>query len=349
MLNLSHSEKQSIVDAIRPVFKETVQLYDTRKYPEDEYERLQLAFRSPASVTRDDIRDAFLWKYGHWRKEDYPEKHKIIIAKIQAHWENFLGRQALTPEQVYDHWADVLKEHQSFITVTFLLHLLRSDEIPITDQHNFRAMNHYLKMVRQEWVSRKKPSELNDVFDLREFMQSIQAHWSSCGYPGAPTSRLMDKYLMTAGRLLKQDLDDRLNKTWPADATLGGPLRNGRSSYAEVPYAKIWTLGSENKRTQFDYSGTVSAGVRLLFTGKPYISPEFFTAILRQFSGSTIPGGFSMTEPTPGGLGEWVRANSKRLNGIGLTPRHASFIAAILVHEGLISSNLKGNAIFLHF
>lgn len=111
----------------------------------------------------------------------------------------------------------------------------------------------------------------------------------------------------------------------------------------------IWTLGSANRRTQFDYSGNTSSGVTLLFTGNPNISPAFFKAILQQFANRTVPGGFSMTDPTPGGLGEWVEKNSKTLNGIGLTPRHASFIAAILVHEGLIKSSLRGNGVYLHF
>ncbi len=112
---------------------------------------------------------------------------------------------------------------------------------------------------------------------------------------------------------------------------------------------KIWTLGSTNRRTQFSYTGNVSTGVTLLFTGKPYISPEFFKAILTRFNGSTIAGGFSMTDPTPGGLGQWVAENSRRLNDTSLTPRHTSFIAAILVHEGLITSSLKGNAVYLYF
>ncbi|MBM3236027.1 hypothetical protein FJZ31_06975 [Candidatus Poribacteria bacterium] len=111
----------------------------------------------------------------------------------------------------------------------------------------------------------------------------------------------------------------------------------------------IWTLGIAQKRTQFSYSGDVGTGVTLSFIGKPYISPEFFKAILGHFAGRTIPGGFNMTDPTPGSLGEWVDKNSQKLNGTKLTPRHASFIAAILVHEEMITSSLKGNAVYLHF
>jgi hypothetical protein len=72
-------------------------------------------------------------------------------------------------------------------------------------------------------------------------------------------------------------------------------------------------------------------------------------AILIHFAGRTVAGGFNVTDPTPGGFGQWVEENSRRLNGIGLTPRHASFIAAILAHENQITSSLKGNAVYLHF
>ena len=112
---------------------------------------------------------------------------------------------------------------------------------------------------------------------------------------------------------------------------------------------KIWTLGRANKRKQFTFTGSIKSGVILLFAGKPHISSEFFKAIVTEFRGKTIAGGFSMTDPTPGGLGQWVEENSKRLNGLCLTPRHASFIAAVMVHEGLITSSLQGNAVYLHF
>jgi hypothetical protein len=112
---------------------------------------------------------------------------------------------------------------------------------------------------------------------------------------------------------------------------------------------KIWTLGSNNRRTQFTYSGSVDTGVTLHFTGTPQISSALFRAILTRFKGKTLAGGFSMTDPTPGGLGQWIAENSKRLNSVKLNPRHGSFIAAVLVHEGFITSSLKGNAIYLHF
>lgn len=111
----------------------------------------------------------------------------------------------------------------------------------------------------------------------------------------------------------------------------------------------IPTLGHPSRRTAFTYTGSVESGVTVYQANRPHISAEFFRAILQQFAGQTIPGGFSMTDPTPGGLGLWVQHNSQRMNPVRLSTRHASFIAAILVHEGYITSSLLGNRVLLHF
>lgn len=113
----------------------------------------------------------------------------------------------------------------------------------------------------------------------------------------------------------------------------------------------ISTLGHGSKRTNFTYTGDVETGVTIHFekAQDTKISAELFRAILIQFRGRTIPGGFSMTNPTRGGLGEWIMNNSTHHNKANLTPRHASFIAGILCHEDYIQSDLKGNAVYLIF
>jgi hypothetical protein len=111
----------------------------------------------------------------------------------------------------------------------------------------------------------------------------------------------------------------------------------------------IRTLGAGGKATEFAYEGNVKVGVTLLFAGKPQVQASFFDAILGHFAGQEVPGGFSMTNPHPHGLGAWVEDNSRQLNGHKLTPRHASFIAAVLQHEGYISSHLDGSSVALVF
>jgi len=111
----------------------------------------------------------------------------------------------------------------------------------------------------------------------------------------------------------------------------------------------IQTLGPRKKRTWFRYEGNVNHGTSLLFRSvQVSISHQLYMAALQHFSGQIVRGGFSMTNPTPRGFGEWIKQNSSRY-GRSLSPRHGSFIAAILVHEGYIQSSLQGKAVILHF
>jgi hypothetical protein len=111
----------------------------------------------------------------------------------------------------------------------------------------------------------------------------------------------------------------------------------------------LWTLGGPNRRTQFSYEGAISTGVVLFQAGKPQIEPALFNAALQAFSGREVKGGFKEDAPPSGGFGEWVQNNSRSINGRRLTPRHASFIAAILCHEAGVTSRLDGVSVWLKF
>ena len=62
-----------------------------------------------------------------------------------------------------------------------------------------------------------------------------------------------------------------------------------------------------------------------------------------------MKGGFKEDDPPRGGFGEWVRDRSSELNSRKLSPRHASFMAAILCHEAGVKSRLDRNAVWLRF
>jgi hypothetical protein len=112
----------------------------------------------------------------------------------------------------------------------------------------------------------------------------------------------------------------------------------------------IRTCGGPQRATEFSYEGTVQAGIVIMFdTVNVTLRTEFLQAIITEFRGRTIRGGFKMDDPPPDGFGRWVQDNSNLLNGQSLTPRHASFIAAILRHEGYLNCRLDGNAVILDF
>jgi len=113
---------------------------------------------------------------------------------------------------------------------------------------------------------------------------------------------------------------------------------------------RIYTCGNPGKRTEFTYEGNLESGIIIKFaSGNIKISSAFLRAVIDHFKGSEVRGGFSMTSPTPGGFGQWVKSNSQTLNKAPLSPRHGSFIAAILKEMGYLESYTDGNAIILRF
>lgn len=112
---------------------------------------------------------------------------------------------------------------------------------------------------------------------------------------------------------------------------------------------KLETLGSPNRRTEFIYSGSIHSGVVLHQSGSPKIDAKVFSEALQYFAGKTVKGGFKMDDPPVGGFGEWLQNESERLNSRKLTPRHASFVAAILCAEAGVKSSLDGNSVVLRF
>ena len=110
------------------------------------------------------------------------------------------------------------------------------------------------------------------------------------------------------------------------------------------------TCGPPAKATQFSYSGNIQSGIVIHFkTTSARIDAAFLQCLIEEFRGRNVPGGFSMDNPTRGGLGIWVRDHSSVLNSAPLTPRHASFIAAILRDAGFLTSTTEGNAVILKF
>ena len=112
----------------------------------------------------------------------------------------------------------------------------------------------------------------------------------------------------------------------------------------------IFTCGGPAKRTQFTYEGDFDKGVTIKFaSGDTRITHGLLKAAIDYLRGREVKGGFSMTNPTSGGFGQWVETNSKALNAIPLTPRHGSFIVAILREMGYLQCRLDGNAVILKF
>lgn len=105
------------------------------------------------------------------------------------------------------------------------------------------------------------------------------------------------------------------------------------------------TLGKGQKSKEFEYTGSARDGVLLLFSKPAKIAAQLFDQAMRDHAGKRLAGGFDEKDIQPGGLGEWLYLTSNRT----LTPRHASFMAAILCSEAGVRHQHEGNAVMLTF
>ena len=109
----------------------------------------------------------------------------------------------------------------------------------------------------------------------------------------------------------------------------------------------IWTLGTREADPVLVHGFHVNRDHADSIRGRPTISAAFFRAALERF-GRRLRA-FHEDDPPRGGFGEWVQNESKKLAGRALTPRHGSFIAAILCSEGDVKRDLVGMAVWLEF
>ena len=138
---LTDSESSLIVEDIRPSFDKFLCQYDEKKYPPKVYDQARRAFSNAGQVGRDDIRSALLWKFGHLGKKNIPAAHERLIDEIAVAWPDISRRLGRSPALVFDQLQQAFGKPKRFVTMSFLVHLLHPDDIPIIDQHNFRGIS----------------------------------------------------------------------------------------------------------------------------------------------------------------------------------------------------------------
>lgn len=187
-------EWQRVLNEVKATYTSHLVLYSYQKYPAHEYEGFKKTFSALAEKV--DLSAALLWKWGHWGKDNFPSKQRLLISEIESLWPSF-RRWALsagaqfTPEATFQWWDKRLGRLR-YITIAYLTHLIHPLQVPIIDQHNFRAMNH----LRQTPSAKKKPSNWCDIVQLKLFLKEASERYQR------PDSEF-DKYIMMYGRALK--------------------------------------------------------------------------------------------------------------------------------------------------
>jgi hypothetical protein len=191
------------LQAIRPRFAEFADRYDEKK---------RLACRLPACPTKVSgtdwvapsiLREALLWKYGHLGKPAIPPAHELLISQLQHGWLTAIAVIPRAPEDAFVALDREFGGKTRFITIAFLVHLLHPMEVPIIDQHNFRAVNALLAGARPGWRSKVRPSGYADIALVATFMKAVIRAWGRRAPASVPSDRELDKFLMMYGKSIK--------------------------------------------------------------------------------------------------------------------------------------------------
>ena len=208
MLVLAPAQIRSIILAIEPELSRFAEQYDERKYPPAELKRLREAFAHPGSLGVTDVLDALVWKYGHTGKENYPGQQRALGVRIAEAWPENAIRSSEDPEDAFRRWRKLIGP-TSFITVCFLLHLVRPTELPILDQHNYRAVTRHLADAGLPLVAKAKPSRFDDLLLVMDFTNAVLGGWQECARSATPGPDTLDRYLMMKGKAIKPHRNSR--------------------------------------------------------------------------------------------------------------------------------------------
>jgi len=205
---MNEQEAKEIAGAIRAEFDIYLNKYDFRKYPAEDYATFKSEF-SKLSKDNQYLNAALVWKWGHVGKKSFPNHHKNLIQKVQALWPDYIKdakSQGVSAEKTFTWWSKKLSS-TSYITTAYITHLVHhADPLPIIDQHNFRAMNHFLGRVGASHGTKLKPSSWADISQLQNFMTEVLRHLPEREYGD------LDRFFMMYGKSIKPRKPKRLQR-----------------------------------------------------------------------------------------------------------------------------------------
>jgi hypothetical protein len=189
---LNEQQTSVISNKIGYFFDELISKYEGKKYNEAVYIKLATDFECLNDIQDSHIDIALAWKYGK-SLENLPKnpKHQATLSKIKNNWGAFLDRRHNNGIAIFQYWIEILPT--SFITAAFIAHLCKPEEVPIVDQHNFRAVRYFLSEVNSSENISKNPKTWDEIVLVKKFIDTFASE-------NSVPARELDKYLMMFGK-----------------------------------------------------------------------------------------------------------------------------------------------------
>ena len=192
---INQTDYKNIIDRINEDFLLYYNKYDFSKYSKGDYEIFQNDFSSLKSENKS-IEKALKWKWGHAGKSNFPSAQKALIKEVESNWKDFSLKKLTNPQDTFDYWKNIFNRNTTYITTVYITHLVHYSEIPIIDQHNYRAMNYFIKLINSDYNTKKKPSNWNDLMNFKQFIDEVSLGTNI-------DKEKIDKYLMMYGKSIK--------------------------------------------------------------------------------------------------------------------------------------------------
>jgi len=107
---------------------------------------------------------------------------------------------------------------------------------------------------------------------------------------------------------------------------------------------------TSGERKTFRYEGSLQKGFKLYFErSSTEIPARMFFAILENFSGQSVIGGFDRDNPPAEGIGYFIQQYSSTKLQDNILPLNGTHIIAILRDENFVNVRIEGSKVIVDF
>lgn len=144
-MQLTDAKKKSLATLVKTQHEQHISRFPFAKYPIEPLEVWKKQFTDPATIEAHTLRSALSWSCGRWQQQSIPYPCRKLHLMVISHWKSFVEQYNPEPSSVLSYWTDLLGTGEyAFNTVVFLAHLLRPEQIELTDSRRIKGMNYLL-------------------------------------------------------------------------------------------------------------------------------------------------------------------------------------------------------------
>ncbi|MEK4153652.1 hypothetical protein NYE27_01045 [Paenibacillus sp. FSL R10-2779] len=194
-LTLSEKEKRAVAAIINERIDEHLSRFPYAKYPIEPLEEWKRIFCDPKAVSSDTLKQALGWHFGDWQRKDIALSHRKAIFAVLNAWPEFTDTITSPSADSIYFWEQKLPDWQrGYDATAFLLHLLRPDNLELTDHHRLHAMSELLKEINHQDSDQSLTKSLQDLERYTQFFRAVLPK-----LPGADGRVRLDRFLKAYG------------------------------------------------------------------------------------------------------------------------------------------------------